>query len=88
MSASYKNYWAYKDIKDAGYYIKVLRKSVTISTSRDFSEPWAKFEIRNIGEDGYAVYLDNENLEDCFDYPSDTWDQAVQNACYYFETRF
>lgn len=27
-------------------------------------------------------------LEDEFDYLSETWDQAVKNACYYFATRF
>ena len=43
---------------------------------------------KELGLDAYAVKLDNDWLDGEFDYASDTWDQAVKNACYYFITRF
>lgn len=93
MQGTYKDYWAYQEIEAAGWPIKVNQKSVTIYFDKKCTEVYARFLLahwvdKEFYVDGYAVYLEGENLEDCFDYSSITWDQAVKNACYYFITRF
>lgn len=97
MQGTYENYWAYQKIKEAGWPIKVNKKSVVIYFDKKRTEVYARFELvhynikdleADLDFDGYVVRLDGENLEDCFDYASRTWDQAVKNACYYFVTRF
>lgn len=93
MENTYKDYWAYKQIKEAGWPIKVLKKSVTIYFDKLGGDVYAHFTLEHVVDkelelDEYAVKLDNDWLEGEFDYPSDTWDQAVKNACYYFATRF
>lgn len=93
MENTYKDYWAYKQIKEAGWPIKVRKESVTIYFDKLGGDVYAHFTIKHVvdkelGLDEYAVKLDNDWLDGEFDYLSDTWDQAVKNACYYFITRF
>lgn len=93
MAINFKEHWAYQQIKEVGWPMKITKKRVVVYFDKAKKDVYAEFELKHwvdkeLGIDSWAVYLQGEFLEEYFDFPSDCWERAVANALYYFATRF